>query len=340
MGPRSGMLLWIIAMPLIITFVVRLIFGNIIEPSPRLGVVDLGTSSIPAAIEKEGGIQLQMVDSVGRLEQLVRDNNLDAGLVLTKGFDTAVRSGQTPELRFFVGGKSLASNRIILAVTTIDLIRSIAGQPSPTKVVTEVVGSGSAIPLSERLVPLLVFFAVALGGVFVPAASIIQEREAKTIDAMLMTPVGVGDAMAAKGIFGFFVSLIVGVFTLVINTGFTAQTGAFIVVLAAAALMMVPLGLLLGAVAKDMATMFSIWKSGAIFIIAPAILFLFPSLPEWIARIFPTYYFLGPLYHMIVDSSSLSSVAGDLAISVGISLVIAAAAGAVARKMETRLAIA
>ena len=156
MGPRTMLVLWLIVFPLIITFVVRLVFGDLIDPSPRLGVVDFGSSSIPTALEADGGIDLAMISGVAELQELVETNELDAGLVLDVGFDRAVRNGEMPELRFFVGGESLSSNRIILAVTTIDLIRGLAGEPAPVEVLTEVIGDGTSVPIQQRLVPMLV----------------------------------------------------------------------------------------------------------------------------------------------------------------------------------------
>ena len=70
-----------------------------------------------------------MLDDTEDLKTQVEANDLDAGLVLPPGFDDQVRSGSRPPLEFYVGGESLASNRIILAVTTIDLVREIEGTP-------------------------------------------------------------------------------------------------------------------------------------------------------------------------------------------------------------------
>ena len=64
-------------------------------------------------------------------------NDLDAGLVLPLGFDEAVQAGEQPELQFFVGGESLASNRLILAVTTLDAVRAVEGTTPPVDVEIE-----------------------------------------------------------------------------------------------------------------------------------------------------------------------------------------------------------
>ncbi len=340
MGPRTMMVLWLIVFPLLITFVVRLVFGDLIDPSPRVGVVDFGSSSIPAALEADDGIDLTIVNRVAELQEMVETNELDAGLVLDAGFDAAVQRGDLPNLRFFVGGESLASNRIVLAVTTIDLIRGLAGEPAPVEVVTEVIGDGSSVPFQQRLVPMLVLLSVALAGIFLPAASLIQDKTTHTIDAVLITPAQVGDYFVAKGMVGFLLAFGVGVITLLINGGFTAYVGGNLLVVGVGALMSVQIGLILGAAIKDIQTMFTVWKGGGIILFAPAVLFLFPTVPQWIAKIFPTYYFLGPLYEMTVNAVSVADVALDLAIGVAISIALAGLAGIVARRMEKRLAAA
>jgi ABC-2 type transport system permease protein len=104
--------------------------------------------------------------------------------------------------------------------------------------------------------------------------------------------------------------------------------------------MCVPIGLITGAAVKDMATMFGVWKSGAIILFAPAVLFLFPSVPDWIAKLFPTYYFLGPLYSVNIDGLPLTDVFLELGIALVISAVLLLAALPVSRRMEQRLAIA
>jgi ABC-2 type transport system permease protein len=338
MGPRTMMALWLIIFPLIITFVISLVFGDLIDPSPRLGIVDFGSSSIPAAIQAEGNIDLMLVTDPAALRRLVETNDLDAGLILESGFDAAVRSGAMPELQFFLGGESLASSRIVLVVTTIDLVRGLAGEPAPVTVVTEVLGDGANVPLQQRLVPMLVLLSVALAGIVLPAASLIQEKTTHTIDAVLITPAHVGDFFVAKGMVGFLLALGVGVITLLINGGFTAYVGGNLLAIGVGAIMSVQIGLILGAAIKDIQTMFTVWKGGAIVLFAPAVLFLFPGVPGWIARIFPTYYFLGPLYEMTVNAAPLADVALDLVIGLGVSVALAVLAGRVALRMERRLA--
>jgi len=340
MGPRTMMILWLVAFPLLITLVVRLVFGDLIDPTPKLGVVDQGSSSVPAAIEDAGGIEVTRVDSQEELFALLETADLDAGLVLQNGFDDAVRSGEQPLLQLFVAGGSLASNRIIVAVTTADLIRGLAGEPAPVDVNVEMVGDAPSVPIEQRLVPMLVLLSVALAGIFLPAASIIQEKTTGTLRAVLTTPLEVGEYFLAKGFIGFLMAFGVGVVTLLVNGGFTSYVGGLMAVIAVGALMSVQIGLILGAALGDIQTMFTVWKGGGAFLFAPAVLFLFPSVPRWIAMLFPTYYFLGPLYDMTVDAASLGDVGIELGAGAVISVLIAVAAGRIALRMEEKLAAA
>ncbi len=340
MGPRTVMAFWIIVFPLLITFVVRIVFGGLFNPQPRLGIVDLGSSAIPAIVEEMEEIDLTLLDSVDTLQEQVEGNDLDAGLILISGFDEAVKSGAHPELKFFVGGKSKASTRIILAVAAVDIVRGIAGEPAPVEVVTEFIGDAPSVPIEDRLVPMLVLFAVAMAGIFLPAASIIQEKINKTADAVLSTPLQIGDLLLAKGIIGFVLSFGLGAVTLLLNGGLTNYVAGNLAAIAVGALMSVQIGLLLGSAIGNLQTMFAVWKSGGAILFAPAVLFLFPSVPKWIAMLFPTYYFLGPLYDMTVNAVGFGDVYIELLAGVAISIALMVALAPVSRRMERQLAVA
>lgn len=333
LGPRSAMFVWIIGFPILITFLIRLVFGGLIAPSPRLGIADLGSSEITKQALELESMEVDILGTEEELKALVKDNKLDAGLVLQPGFDDALKRGGKPEIQFFMGGKSLASDRMVLAVTLIELVREVAGEPFDVNIETEVIGNGTSVPIEERLVPMLVLITVAFAAIFLPAASIIQERENRTVDAVLATPVKVGEFIAAKGMIGFLLAFITGCITLVLNGGFSKPVGVQLLILSVAAFMSVDFGLILGCAVRDMATMFSVWKGGGIFLFAPAILFLFPAAPRWIARFFPTYYFLGPLYEVSIEGASLSGVILDLSIGAGLSVLLILAVRLAARRM-------
>lgn len=337
-GPRSPLLLFAIVLPILITLLVRGVFGTLFQAQPRLGVVDEGNSVITDQVRRLDGIEVTVLDSVDDLERMVEANDLDAGLVLQPGFDTDVKTGARPELHLFISGESLASNRIILEVTTLDLIRSIAGAPAPVDVRVIALGE-EGYDLVTRLLPLVMIYAVIMGGSFVPAMSIVQERENHTLDAVLATPARMTEVLAAKGLFGFVLAVATGVFALLLNSAWGRHAGAMLISLAIAGVMMAEIGLILGSVSKDSTVLFTLFKSAGILLIFPVIFPIFPTLPQWIAYMGPTYYFLDPIFKIAVEGSTLGDVWMTLAIGGAICVTLVPVVNVLGHRLEERLAV-
>jgi ABC-2 type transport system permease protein len=333
LGPRSPFFLWALVLPVFITLLVQLVFGSLFDPSPRLGIVDLGDSAIVDEALALEGIEVTVLDVEEMLLDMVEGNALDAGLILPPGFDEAVVAGRRPLLELYVGGESLASNRILIALTALDLVRGVAGEPAPVEV--EVVALGEAtLDLSVRLLPLLVVFAVAIAGAMVPASSLVDEKERHTLEALLTTPVTVQDVFVAKGSLGVGLAVLTGVMTLLLNGALGGAWVATILALALGGLMMAEFGLMLGAWARDSNTMFAAWKGGAILLIFPVIFPIFPDLPQWIARLGPTFYFLDPIFRISVEGAGLAQVRLELIVAAGICLALVPVVAAMARRLE------
>ncbi len=339
LGPRSPIFLWAIVFPVVGTLLVQLVFGSLFAPKPRLGIVDQGDSAITAGMRELEGIQLTLVASPDELTELVRDHNLDAGLILPAGFDEQVRSGAQPLLEFYVSGESLASDRLILAVTTLDLVRAVEGSPAPVQV--DVVAMGAPLlPMAARLTPLLVLFALLIAGVFVPAFSLVQEREAGTLTAMLVTPVRATDVLAAKAVLGFALALLMALVTLWLNDALGNQPVALLLAVGVGAIMLAEIGLVYGSASPDAKTLFTLMKSLNIILFAPVIFYIFPDWPQWIAQVFPTYWVINPIFEVAIRDASLGDVAGQLIIALILSALLIPVIVILSRRMQARLAAA
>lgn len=317
MGPRSPFVLYALVIPVLLTVVVQGIFGDIFAPQPRLDIVDEGNSAISTQAAELEGVEVTFVGDLDTMEARVEANDSDAGLYLPEGFDEAVASGGQPELYFVVGGESLASNRIILGVTTLEMIREIQGAEPPVEVTVEQVGE-PVVDIAVRVLPMLLFMAVAIAAGFIPAAGLVQEREDRTLSALLVSPASMGDILAAKAGFGVLLGLVTGFITLALNDAISGRAGAHFLVLLVGGVMMAEIGLLLGSWAKDTNTLFAAWKGGAILLFFPAFFYLFPDLPQWIAKLGPTYYFLDPAFRIANEGADIGDIAGSLAIGAAI----------------------
>lgn len=317
LGPRSPILLFAVVMPLLITFLVQGVFGNLFERPPRVGIVDQGDSAVTAAALELEELRTSRVTDVETLQRLVTDHDLDAGLVLQAGFDAALRAGERPPLTLYVAGESRASDRVIVAITTIDLLRSVEGRAA--NVAVEVVApGGEGVPLQVRLVPFIVLYALFAAGVFVTSFSFTEEREKRTIDALLASPLTMNEVLVAKGLFGGTLAAAMSLVTLALNGALVGQPVGLLVALAIGAVMAAMIGLLYGIAAPDTKVLFALIKTLSILVFAPALWYVFPEWPQWVAYVFPTYWLLNPIVEIGQQGAGLADVWWQLVIGAAI----------------------
>lgn len=337
LGPRSPFFWWALFLPVAFTLLIQGVFGDLFAPAPQLGVADLGSSEVAVAADRLEGIEVTRVADPDELKKLVESHDFDAGLILRERFDDALRAGERPLLELYVAGESLASNRVILAVTAIELIREVEGSTPPVEV--EVVSLGpEELSVAQRTLPLIAIMAVAVAGAFVPAADLVQEKEDGTMTAVLVTPATITEFFGAKALMGVVLAVTTGLVTLALNDAFGSDPLAMALVLVVAAIMMSELGLILGSWAPDQNAMFAAWKTGAILIVFPVVFYLFPGLPQWIGRLGPTFYFLDPLFELAIEGGRLGDVALNLAIGLGFCVALLPVVAWSGRRLEQRLA--
>lgn len=337
LGPRSPIFMWALVLPVALTLILQVAFGSLFDPEPRLGVLDDGNSAITAALEDMEGIQLTVFEDEAELKAQVEANDLDAGLILPDGFDESVTAGERPTLQFFIGGESYASNRIILTVTAIDLVRELEGSEAPVTV--DIVDFGQAgLPISIRLIPVIVFYALVIAGLFVPASNLVEEKEQGTLMAMLVTPVRTLEVLAAKWLLGVILAAVMGVVSLLLNGAMGANWPEVIFVVVVAAMLSAMLGIVVGVFAKDSAMMFGIVKGAGIFLFMPAAFYIFPEWPQWIAKLFPLYWIIEPIWQVSVLGQSVTTVLPELAVAVGIIAALGVFAAWLAKRMQSQMA--
>lgn len=333
MGPRSPFFLYALVLPVVMTLLIQLAFGSLFEPRPRMGIVDAGDSEITAAVAAIEGIELTRLDDAEDLKRRVEGNDLDAGLVLPADFDRAVRAGEKPPLEMYVGGESLASTRIVLNVTTLDLVRHVEGSAPPADVRLVNLGDAPALPVATRLVPLILFYALIMAGVFVPASSLVEEKEAGTLTALLVTPASASEVVTAKAMLGVILAFAMSLVTLVLNDALGTRPFALITVVLVASVYSALLGLVLGTGSKNSTTLFSLIKGAGFFLIGPVVFYLFPDWPQWIAKIFPTYWMINPIWEVGIQGRGLGDVWVDIAVAGGICLVMIPLIARLSRRM-------
>lgn len=331
-GPKNFLFILAFVVPVVLTLVIQLLVGSFFSGKPTLGVADEGQSGFVALVAEIDGLVLRQYESAAALQTAVRGGAVDMGLVLPVGFDAQIKGETAVPLTVYVYGESLLRDRAFLGVTLAQQFRELAGQESPVTIVSETVGDGASIPWEERLLPFLVLMTIMIGGVMVPATSLVEEKQKRTITAVTTAATTLEELFIAKGIVGFGLSLFMGAFILFLNRAFGAEPLLLVVLLALGALMAATFGVLLGAIVKDINTLFATIKGIGILLYAPAIVYLFPTIPQWIGRIFPTYYIIGPIVAVTQEGATWADIRLDVAILTLLNLALVAVVATVARR--------
>jgi ABC-2 type transport system permease protein len=244
------------------------------------------------------------------------------------------------ELTAYIWGESLAKHRIVLSATIANMIRDVAGQEVPVEIVTTTLGDAESIPWDDRILPIIVLMAIIFGGIMVPATSLVDEKQKRTLTALAITPASLGEIFLSKGLVGVIISTFMGVLILVINRAFGTQPLLLVGMLALGAVMASTFGIMLGAFIKDITSLFAINKAIGILYYAPAFVYLFPGIPQWIGRIFPTYYIVQPVVEISQQGGTWSDVALEVFVLVGLILIMIGVVGILARRTAQREALA
>ncbi len=333
-GLRNFMFIFSIVIPIVLTLVISLLFGTLFLGQPKMGLADEGRSQIVENARKLEGVALKTYPSEAALKDAVASGAVEVGMLLPDGFDELVQSGKTAPLTVYVFGESILRNRAILATSIASLIRDLTGETAPVEISTTLVGDTESLPWEQRLLPFIVLMTIVLGGVMVPATLLVNEKQHQTLNALTVTPSTLNEVFLAKGLLGVLVSTVMGVVILVLNRALGDQVALLIMVLALGAAMSAAFGVLMGALVKDINTLFATIKAIGILLYAPALVYLFPGIPEWVGRIFPTYYMIQPVVEIVQEGGSWAEVAPELGILIGLILLLIVGVGLVTRRVD------
>jgi ABC-2 type transport system permease protein len=332
-GSRSFLIIFVIIMPLLMWLIVTLIFSG--TSVPRLGIVDEDISQLPAIASTYESIQLTEYRSATILNKAVEGGNVDAGIVIPAGFDDAAAAGN-PNLTIYIWGESLASNRNILQSTVSQMVRQIAGQDASFTISIDDpsgIEREEGIPWSQRLSPFIVVMPIVMGGIYLTATSVVQEKERKTLNALVVTPASLTEVYLAKALLGFVFSLIMGLIILLLTSSLGNQPWLLMLFIALGTVMAVELGLIFSSFVSNINTLFATARIAQLIIFIPALFYMFPYFPQWIAKIFPSYYFVQPIMDISQADATWANVSTSAFILIGANVII----GVIAWQMIKRI---
>jgi ABC-type Na+ efflux pump permease subunit len=254
--------------------------------------------------------------SLQEMETGMAHQNL--GLVLPADFDQTLASGGTPTLSgyiFWADRMKVAE----LEAKYSQAFTEILGQP-----VQVVIGQNIIIPQSDvygmqtTVAEQMIYF-VFFTALFLIPHLMLEEKQTKTLDALLTSPASPGQVVLGKALAGFFYIMIIGGLALALNWAYIVHWGLALVAFLGYALLAIGLGLAVGSFIQSMKQL-GLWAVVLILILyIPPLFYMEPNLKAGIRMVltwFPSSALASLFRYSCSTGATPAQVLPNLAIAV------------------------
>lgn len=287
---------------------------------PHMTVYDAGESILTIHLENSANVETRTVSSRQDMALFVAmEGSPELGLAIPADFDRALESGKPLRLDGYLQHWVSDARAEALERQAEQEISSLLAQPVDIdleghRVYPRLDGFGPYTWAATSIAMVL-----AIVGLNVTPQLMIEEKQAKTIDALLTSPAGSGQIVAGKALAGFVYCLVGIAVVLGFHAAMVTRWDLAIVAVICGTVLAVALGLLLGMLLETRQSL-KLWELGlTLFFIMPVVLSgMAIDLP---ARINAVVRWLPPaaLGRLLVvsmsDSAPLAEIAIDLALT-------------------------
>ena len=252
-------------------------------------VYDEGRTSL--TIEKTtvgDGASYSFREASSLREMETKMGNQDLGLVLPANFDQALASGVTPILNgyiFWVDRLRVAE----LEAKYSQAFSEIIGQP--VKVVIDqniIIPQADVDGMQTTVAYQMIYFVFTTALLLIPHL-MLEEKQSKTLDALLTSPASPGQVVLGKALAGFFYILVIGGLAMILFSMYIVNWALALAAFLGYALLAIGLGLAVGSFIKS-AKQSGIWMVVLmLFLVIPPLFYMAPNLKAGI-RMFLTWF--------------------------------------------------
>jgi len=311
---REKFFLAMIIFPIISTFIVNAALGSTGASNPSLALY--AGDNLKSALMERSTLDIEYFDDPSALYDAVSKGEYDGGLIV----------GEYTKL--YMSGNSLLNERVAIQSTVSSALSEISGK-SKALIVESVILGEEEYSLKVRIIPFLLIFSVVIAG-FIISSSLVEEREKKTINALLVSPASPLEVIISKSIYGLFLGIVLSAIVLIMNNALSEPLILFFLFLGT--VFTVGIGLLGGAVMDNITDLIARMKIFNIFLQFPALVILFPQIPQWIGKFFPTYYFIDPVLRLSQGSAGFGDVWMHALVLLGCDIIVIMLASRVLRQ--------
>ncbi|MFZ5915410.1 MAG: ABC transporter permease [Chloroflexota bacterium] len=261
-----------------------------LKSTPTAVVYDAGRSRLLAELKKDRDLRLAPVSLQQEMEKVVGESGeVLLGLVIPADLDQTLAASEAVELDGYLAHWADASDAMAVETFFEDRLTALAGQA------VQIITQGHAVyPTPEAggrpfmIATSLVVTVITICGAMVPFL-MIEEKEAHTLDALLVSPASIGQVVVGKAMAGAFYGLLAAGVVYTFNLAMVVHWEVAILAAVSGAAFAVALGLLLGSLFDNVPSMNLWFGAGLLALLVPVLLAqtLGPNVPQIVRTILP-----------------------------------------------------
>ena len=167
------------------------------------------------------------------------------GLVVPAGFDQVVQAGGQPALKGYVCWGKRFETAALRSKAEAHISQAL-GRPLTIATEGNIVYPPSSSGLSLGLATLNSVLTILMIGIILVPGLLFEEKQTRTMDALLVSPATIGQVVAGKALAGFFYILVTGALVFAINWADVTHWGVAVLFVVAGGVFTVALGLVMG----------------------------------------------------------------------------------------------
>jgi len=247
------------------------------------------------------GLIVQEMESERALKMAMIEGEYNVGVVLEGDLTHELRAEKNGRVKVYYGTDFPGELQDAYIMLLQELAYRIAGQPLNIDASEEILGpdmTGKQLPFRNRMIPLFAFFILMIE-TMVLASLITEERERRTLQALLVTPLRIEGLMLSKCITGIGLAFIQLTLILAVIGGLRHQTVLILVAILLGSFLVTGIGFLLASVGKDVLSV-SAWGLLAIMILGiPSFGVMVPGvISDWV-KFIPSFYLIDTIHQVV-----------------------------------------
>ena len=276
--------------------ILSLVFSVVLKPKEisklNLAIIDHGKSKIAGALQKMGNLreELSIYDykDLEPAKVLLRQGEVQAIMVFPSGFDESLETGKDMKIDFWVGESGLKTSEILKNEMN-KVLYYCKYEKLPPDFFRLRSLYGKTYSPQTAMLPTWILFTV-IGGYMVVSSSIMEEKEKKTLEAILVSPCRMPEIVMGKGFLGVFLAMTGSMMILALNNGFIGNIPMLVLFILLGSISFALLGVLAGLVFPSQTTISTFGSLMFLVMFMPVSLAPASAVMRTFARLLPSYY--------------------------------------------------